>query len=51
MLDEDGKAALQYGTTEGDLKLSTLLAERHRKDGLNLSPEQYHHHHRLTAGT
>ncbi|MDZ7635769.1 MAG: PLP-dependent aminotransferase family protein [Bacteroidales bacterium] len=38
MLDEEGKAALQYGTTEGDLKLRTLLAERHKKDGLDLSP-------------
>jgi len=38
MLDEEGKVALQYGTTEGDLKLRTLLAERHRKDGLDLSP-------------
>lgn len=39
VLDEDGKAALQYGTTEGDLKLRTLLAERHRRDGLDLSPD------------
>ncbi len=39
ILDEDGKAALQYGTTEGDLRLRTLLAERHRKDGLKLSPD------------
>ncbi len=39
VLEQEGKAALQYGTTEGDIKLRTLLAERHRKDGLNLSPE------------
>ncbi len=39
MLDEEGKIALQYGTTEGDLKLRTLLSERHRRDGLTLSPE------------
>ena len=39
VLEQEGKAALQYGTTEGDIKLRTLLAERHMKDGLNLSPE------------
>ncbi|MFZ2286490.1 MAG: PLP-dependent aminotransferase family protein [Bacteroidales bacterium] len=39
ILDEDGAAALQYGTTEGDITLRTLLAERHNlKDGLSLSP-------------
>lgn len=39
VLEEDGRAALQYGTTEGDTKLRALLAERHRKDGLDLAPE------------
>jgi len=39
VLEQEGKSALQYGTTEGDIKLRTLLAERHRKDGLNLAPE------------
>jgi 2-aminoadipate transaminase len=39
VLELEGKAALQYGTTEGDVKLRTLLAERHRKDGLNLALE------------
>jgi 2-aminoadipate transaminase len=39
VLEQEGKAALQYGTTEGDVKLRTLLAERHRKDGLNLALE------------
>jgi len=39
VLEEDGKAALQYGTTEGDIRLRTLLAERHRKDGLDITPE------------
>ncbi|NLE35116.1 MAG: PLP-dependent aminotransferase family protein [Bacteroidales bacterium] len=39
VLDEEGRAALQYGTTEGDSKLRALLAERHRKDGLELAPE------------
>lgn len=39
VLEEDGRAALQYGTTEGDIRLRTLLAERHRNDGLVISPE------------
>jgi len=39
VLGEDGRAALQYGTTEGDIRLRTLLAERHRKDGLEITPE------------
>lgn len=39
VLEEQGRDALQYGTTEGDNKLRSLLAERHRKDGLDLSPE------------
>jgi len=38
MMDEEGAVALQYGTTEGDIKLRTLLIERHNlKDGLSLS--------------
>ena len=39
VLEEDGRAALQYGTTEGDLRLRTLLAKRHLNDGLEISPE------------
>ncbi len=39
VLEEEGRAALQYGTTEGDTRLRALLAERHRKDGLELAPE------------
>ena len=39
VLEEDGRAALQYGTTEGDIRLRTLLAERHRNDGLEITPE------------
>lgn len=39
VLEEEGRAALQYGTTEGDNKLRTLIAERHRKDGLELALE------------
>ncbi len=39
VLDEDGHAALQYGTTEGDIKLRSLLVERHNRDGLHLTVE------------
>ena len=39
VLEEEGRVALQYGTTEGDNKLRALLAERHKKDGLNLTLE------------
>jgi 2-aminoadipate transaminase len=39
VLEQEGKSALQYGTTEGDSKLRSLLAERHRRDGLELAPE------------
>jgi 2-aminoadipate transaminase len=37
VLEQDGPAALQYGTTDGDNKLRSLLAERHKKDGLTLA--------------
>ncbi len=37
VLDEEGPAALQYSTTEGDNKLRSLLVGRHKKDGLNLT--------------
>jgi 2-aminoadipate transaminase len=39
VLREDGKAALQYGTTEGDPGLRRILAERHKKQGLNTEVE------------
>lgn len=39
VLEEEGRTALQYGTTEGDNRLRALLAERHKKDGLNLTLE------------
>lgn len=39
VLEHEGRAALQYGTTEGDAGLRALLAERHKKDGLELAPE------------
>jgi 2-aminoadipate transaminase len=37
VLENDGAAALQYGTTEGDGKLRQLLVDRHNREGLNLS--------------
>lgn len=37
VLEQDGAAALQYGTTEGDIKLRQLLVDRHNRDGLNLT--------------
>ena len=39
VLEEDGAAALQYGTTEGDAKLRKLLAERHNGEGLDITPD------------
>ncbi|HPT11189.1 MAG TPA: PLP-dependent aminotransferase family protein [Bacteroidales bacterium] len=39
VLEEQGKTALQYGTTEGDLKLRRLLAERHNKQGLSVTQD------------
>jgi 2-aminoadipate transaminase len=39
VLEKDGEAALQYGTTEGDPMLRKLLAERHKRDGLNITTE------------
>ncbi|MDR1552146.1 MAG: PLP-dependent aminotransferase family protein [Prevotellaceae bacterium] len=36
VLDEDGAKALQYGETEGDLKLRQLLVERYNKQGFNI---------------
>ncbi|MFN8242048.1 MAG: PLP-dependent aminotransferase family protein [Bacteroidales bacterium] len=39
VLEEDGQNALQYGTTEGDPLLRKLLAERHRKDGIDVTSE------------
>jgi 2-aminoadipate transaminase len=34
VLEKDGKAALQYGTTEGDPLLREMLLKRHREQGL-----------------
>jgi 2-aminoadipate transaminase len=39
VLDEEGASALQYGLTEGDIKLRSLLAERHNREGLHLTTE------------
>ncbi|MDR0754029.1 MAG: PLP-dependent aminotransferase family protein [Prevotellaceae bacterium] len=36
VLDEDGAKALQYGETEGDLKLRKLLVERYNRQGFNI---------------
>ncbi|MDR2651568.1 MAG: PLP-dependent aminotransferase family protein [Prevotellaceae bacterium] len=36
VLAEDGAKALQYGATEGDLKLRELLVERYNKQGFNI---------------
>jgi 2-aminoadipate transaminase len=37
VLEKDGAASLQYGTTEGDARLRQLLVDRHNRDGLNLT--------------
>jgi 2-aminoadipate transaminase len=37
VLEKEGPEALQYGTTEGDTKLRSLLIVRHHRDGLDLS--------------
>ncbi len=39
VLEEEGAAALQYGTTEGDRKLRKLLTERHNGEGLDITPD------------
>jgi 2-aminoadipate transaminase len=39
VLEKEGAAALQYGTTEGDPKLRRLLVERHNRQGLNIGIE------------
>ncbi len=37
VLDTQGAQALQYGATEGDLKLREILVDRYRKDGVNIT--------------
>lgn len=39
VLEEEGTVALQYGTTEGDIKLRKLLVERHNSQGLSLTTD------------
>ncbi|MFA8433833.1 MAG: PLP-dependent aminotransferase family protein [Marinifilaceae bacterium] len=39
VLDEDGASALQYGSTEGDPKLRSILTERYKKQGLNITED------------
>ncbi|MDX9771083.1 MAG: PLP-dependent aminotransferase family protein [Tenuifilaceae bacterium] len=36
VLDTEGAQALQYGATEGDMKLREILVERYKKEGLKL---------------
>jgi len=39
VLERDGAAALQYGTTEGDSRLRELLVDRHRREGLSITTD------------
>jgi 2-aminoadipate transaminase len=39
VLDTEGAYALQYGATEGDILLRTLLVERYKRDGIDCSVE------------
>ena len=39
ILEKNGPAALQYGTTEGDPLLRRMLVERHNRQGLNIGLE------------
>ena len=36
MMQQEGRQALQYGATEGDMRLREILVERYRKQGLKL---------------
>lgn len=40
ILDTQGAAALQYGTTEGDPELRQMILKRHSEQGLNLTDEK-----------
>ena len=40
VLQEDGRDALQYSTSEGYLPLRQLIAERYRGKGLSVSPDE-----------
>jgi 2-aminoadipate transaminase len=39
VMDTEASSALQYGPTEGDLLLRTLLADRYKKQGVDVSVE------------
>lgn len=39
VLDQDGAAALQYGTTEGDSLLRKVLTKRYQEQGLNITTD------------
>lgn len=40
VLDTDGRAALQYSTTEGYMPLRKIISERMKKSGVEIPPEQ-----------
>ncbi len=39
VLEKEGADTLQYGTTEGDPLLRSMLVQKHNREGLNISPE------------
>jgi 2-aminoadipate transaminase len=39
VIEEDGDKALQYGTTEGDLRLRELVCENYRDEGFDITPD------------
>ena len=50
VLEQDGRAALQYSTTEGYLPLRQFIADRYKKRlGLSLSPGRDPDYQRVTA--
>ena len=41
VLDEEGVSALQYGSTEGNVRLREALAKRYQKDGLRVTKDNF----------
>ena len=39
ILDEEGASALQYGATEGDAKLRSILTQRYKNQGLDITTD------------
>ena len=39
VLEKDGANALQYSTTEGDTLLRRMLAEKHKREGVNITAD------------